>query len=170
MSCMPLIKLAYGLHKPRYVSDAEVVKYSNRLGLQDEIYRLKDYYNVNQSNYRYLGNSFPDVLLFNSAGQLAKFETNCSSGLDSMVKLSTHEIDNISTEGKTLRDFINDTYIINKLNNENITVLNMPVYVVKFADYAGRLNKDNVPGLVEQLECRKDVQYIILNMDYSVPK
>ena len=49
-----------------------------------------------------------------------------------------------------------------------MTLLHMPLYVVKFAEYAGLLNKDNVPAMVKRLSLRKDVRYIVLNMDYSV--
>jgi len=170
MSCMPVIKLVYGIHKPRYVSDSAVVKYYNRLGLQGEIYRLKDYNSGNRKKFRYLGNTMPDVLLFNSKGYLTKFDIDCSKGLDSIVKLSLHDIDSMSLEGKSIQDFIDDTYVINNLNNKEIHHLNMPLYVVKFADYAGKLNKENVPALIAQLNLRSDIHYVILNMDYSVPE
>ncbi|MFZ1678106.1 MAG: hypothetical protein WBP41_15220 [Saprospiraceae bacterium] len=112
----------------------------------------------------------PDVLLFNSTGRLTKFEINCSNKLDSIVELSPHDIDNLGLEGKSIQDFISDTYVINTLNNDDNTPLKMPLYVVKFAEYAGRFNKENVPELVGRLKYRKDVQYIILNMDYSMHK
>ncbi len=165
---MPVVKLVYGLHEPRYLSDAAVVKYYARLGLQDEIYRLKDYTEENRKDYRYLGNSFPDLLVFNSEGQLTTFELSCSGGLDSIAALSPYEIDNMSLAGNSLQDLISDTYVINDTNKEDSTLLNQPLYVVKFAEYAGLLNKDNVPGLVDRLSNRTDVQYILLNMDYSV--
>ncbi len=168
ISCMPVIKLVYGLHKPRYVSDTNVVRYSEQLGLQGEIYRLKDYAEENRSKYRYLGNSFPDVLIFNSTGQLTKFDIDCSNDLQSIVELSLYDIDTLGLEGKPLQDFIDDTYVINTLNNECISVLKMPLYVIKFAEYAGRLNKENVPAMVKRLSSRIDIQYVILNMDYSV--
>lgn len=167
---MPVVKLIYGIHKPKYVSDSSVVKYSNRLGLQDEIYRLKNYSSASRSKYQYLGNSMPEILLFNSQGQLTKFDIGCSNDLDSIVMLSLHDIDNMHVEGKNLQDFISDTYIINPLNKDDLTIRKVPLYVVKFAEYAGRLNKDNVPGQMERLSNRNDVQFILLNMDYSVCK
>ncbi|MBL0008451.1 MAG: hypothetical protein IPP25_15070 [Saprospiraceae bacterium] len=36
--------------------------------------------------YRYTGNSMPGMLLFNSNGQLTKFELNCGGDLDSIAK------------------------------------------------------------------------------------
>lgn len=168
MSCMPVAKLIYGVHQPRYLSNEDVIRYANRLGLQDDIYRLKDYNEANISRFRYTGNSMPGILLFNSSGQLTKFESSCSSGLDSIAKLSPQEIDKLSLAGNTLTDFIGDTYVINDLNNEVLTSLKMPLYVVKFAEYAGMLNKDNVPALVERLSNRTDVQFIVLNVDYSI--
>lgn len=168
MSCMPVLKLIYGVHKPRYVSDATVVKHYNRLGLQDKIYRLKDYSEENRKPYRYIGNSMPDVLLFNSAGQLTIFDIDCSNDFDSLVQLSLYDIDNMELGEKTFQEFIGATYAISSLNNEDTSLMKMPLYVVKFAEYAGRLNKENVPRLVQRLRSRNDVYYIILNMDYSV--
>ncbi|MEO6130356.1 MAG: hypothetical protein ABIQ02_00810 [Saprospiraceae bacterium] len=112
----------------------------------------------------------PEILLFNSQGQLTKFDIGCSNDLDSIVMLSLHDIDNMHVEGKNLQDFISDTYIINPLNKDDLTIRKVPLYVVKFAEYAGRLNKDNVPGQMERLSNRNDVQFILLNMDYSVCK
>jgi hypothetical protein len=43
IACMPIIKIVYGIHKPKYESDSAVLKYSRGIGLQGEIYRLKDY-------------------------------------------------------------------------------------------------------------------------------
>jgi hypothetical protein len=170
MSCMPVMKVIYGLHDPRYQSDAAVIKYYNRLGLQDEIYRVKDYTEDNRKEFRYLGNSMPEMLVFNSKGQLTKFELSCSGDLDSIVTLSPDEIDNMPLAGNSLQDLIKDTYVINDTNKDDSGLLNQPLYVVKFAEYAGLLNKDNVPGLLDKLSHRTDVQYILLNMDYSLKK
>ncbi len=162
--------LVYGAHQPKYLSDSDVIKYYKHLGLQNEIYRIKDYSEINRKQYRYLGNSLPETLIFNSRGQLTKFEISCSSKLDSIAELSLHEIDNMSLEGNSIKDFIDDTYVINNLNKEDTAFLKMPLYVIKFAEFVGLLNKDNVPGMVERLSRRKDVQYILLNMDYTVDK
>jgi hypothetical protein len=169
MSCVPVIKIVYGIHKPRYVSDAGVVKQYNRLGLQDKIYRLKNYSEENRQTYRYIGNSMPDILLFNSAGQLTKFDIDCSNDFNSLVQLSLYDIDTMRLGEKSFQDFIDSTYLINSLH-EDTSMLKMPMYVVKFAEYAGRLNKENVPHLVQKLSSRNDVSYIVLNMDYSVSK
>ncbi len=168
MSCMPVAMLVYGVHQPRYLSNEGVVRYADRLGLKDDIYRLKDYNEANLPKFRYTGNSMPGILLFNSAGQLTKFETDCSSDLDSIAKLSPLEIDKFTLAGKSFTDFIGDTYVINHSNNEVLTTLEKPLYVVKFAEYVGKLNKDNVPALVEVLSNRTDVQLIVLNVDYSI--
>src|SRR5687767_1851765 len=124
ISCMPIVKLVYGLHDPRYQSDAAVVKYSTRLGLQDEIYRVINYTEENRKEFRYLGNTMPEILVFNSKGQLTKYELTCSGGLDSIATLSLNAIDNMPLAGNTLQDFIDDTYVINDLNKDNTVVLN----------------------------------------------
>ncbi len=165
---MPVAMLVYGVHQPRYLSNEGVVRYADRLDLEDDIYRLKDYNEANISRFRYTGNSMPGILLFNSVGQLTKFETSCSSGLDSIAKLPPQEIDNLSLAGKSLSDFIGDTYVINDLNNEVLAFPQMPLYVLKFAEYGGKLNKDSVPALVDVLSKRTDVQFIVLNVDYSI--
>ena len=171
-SCMPVIKMIYGVHQPGYVSNDDVIRYYHHLGLKDEIYRLINYSEENRGKFRYLGNSIPEILIFNSSGQLTKFEVSCSSSNDSIIKLTPDEIDNIniSEEGKTLQDLIGDTYKVNALNQGDITQVGKPLYVVKFAEFAGLLNKNNVPGVVKQLALREDVQYIVLNMDYTVTR
>jgi len=168
ISCMPVMKMIYGLHDPKHQSDAAVIKYHNHLGLQDEIYRVKDYTEENRKEFRYLGSAMPEILVFNTKGQLTKFELSCSGRLDSIAGLSPHDIDNMPLAGNTLQDFIDDTYVINDLNKDDAVVLNQPLYVVKFAEYAGLLNKQSVPGLVDRLSNRTDVRYILLNMDYTV--
>ncbi|MDZ4747054.1 MAG: hypothetical protein SH808_01095 [Saprospiraceae bacterium] len=168
MSCMPAVKLIYGLHQPRYVSDAAVVKYGHRLGWQSAIYRVNNYNDETRTQYRYLGSSMPDVLLFNSTGQLTKFEMNCSNDLKSLVTLSSLQIDSLPTSEKSIRDFMEDTYVLSDSGLKNLIQNEEPLYVVKFAEFAGLLNKDNVPDLVEKLSSRKDVQFVVLNMDYTI--
>jgi len=170
MSCTPVIMLIYGAHQPNYVTDLAVVKFAHRLGLEDDIYRVKNYTEESRKQYGYLGNAMPNILLFNSAGQLTKFKIDCSGSLDSIAKLSTLEIDNLPPAGKTLEDFISDTYVINTGENEELAILNGPLYVVNFAEFAGLLNKNNVPSLVSQLSQRDDIQYVVLNIDYTVKK
>lgn len=170
VSCMPVMKLGYGLHQPKYVSDDKVVKFYHNLGLHDEIYRVNEYSEANRKKFQYLGSSIPDVLVFNSSGQLTSFELDCSGSLDSIVSLSIQDIDDmsVSSAGKTIDDFMDDTYIVDALTEDNFTHFKNPVYVVKFAEFAGLLNKDNVLDLVQSLRRRGDVQYIVLNMDYTV--
>ncbi len=170
LSCTPVVMLIYGVHQPKYKSDDAVIKFSSRLGLQGEMYRLEEYSEESLSRFRYAGNSMPGILLFNSNGQLTKFELDCSGGLDSIARLSPHDIDKMSLAGKSRQDFFGDTYIINTPASENLAKLNRPLFVIKFAEYAGRFNKDNVPALVKRLESRDDVDYILLNVDYSVKK
>ena len=168
MSCMPVMKMIYGLHDPKYLSDEAVIKYYKRLGLQDEIYRVNNYTEENRKEFRYLGSSMPEMLVFNSKGQLTTFDLSCSGGLDSIAGLSPHDIDNMPLASNSLQDLIGDTYVINDANKDDSDLFNKPLYVVKFAEYAGLLNKQNVPGLVNRLSNRTDVQYILLNMDYTV--
>lgn len=167
---MPVMMMMYGLHQPKYVSDDKVVKFYHNLGLHDEIYRVNEYSEANRKKFQYLGNSIPDVLLFNSSGQLTTFELDCTGSLDSIVALSVRDIDNMSvhSEEKTIQDLIDDTYVVDALTDNNFTHFQNPVYVVKFAEFAGLLNKDNVLDLVQSLRRRGDVQYIVLNMDYTV--
>jgi hypothetical protein len=168
ISCMPVIKLIYGLHDPRFVSDSNVIKYYNRLDLEGDIYRLKDYTEDNRKKYRYLGNKMPDVIIFNSAGQLVKFEIDCSSSLDSIVRLSPHDIDKMSTDTKSLQDFVSDSYTLSKEAGEDLMLQHKPVYALKFAEFAGTLNKDFVPDLIDRLKVRDVVEYVLLNMDYTI--
>lgn len=169
-SCTPVAMLIYGVHQPNYKSDDAVVNFANRLGLEREIFRLEGYSEESLPSFRYTGNSMPGMLLFNSKGELTKFDLDCSGGLDSIAMMSTHVIDTISIAGKSFQDFMNDTYIINTPESKKLSKLSKPLYVIKFAEYGGMLNKDSVPGLVSLLESRNDVDYILLNVDYSVKK
>ena len=169
-SCTPVIMLIYGVHQPRYKSDDAVINFSNRLGWEHEIYRLKGYSEESMPRFRYTGNSMPGMLLFNSNGQLTKFELDCSGYLDSIARLSPHDIDNMSLAEKSFQAFMDDTYVINTPEKDNLSNRSIPLYVIKFAEYGGLLNKDNVPGLVSRLESRNDVDYILLNVDYTVKK
>lgn len=168
VSCGPVIMLVYGIHQPKYKSDEAVLKYAGRLGLQGEVYRLEEYGEESSSRYRYTANSMPGMLLFNTAGQLTKFELDCGGELDSIARLAVYDIDQMPLAEKSLEDFLNDTYVINGQNNPEVPVFAKPLYAIKFAEFAGKLNKDHVPGLVKLLESRKDVDYILLNVDYSV--
>lgn len=164
---MPVMKLLYGLHQPGYVSDNEVVRYAEKLDWQGDIFRLKDYAEETRSKYRYLGNSIPDVLIFNSNGLLTKYEIDCSSDLDSIAMLSIETINSMKTGEKSFRDFIADTYVINSLDVEEMIAFNTPTYVVKFAEFAGKLNKENVPEQIRLLRNRSEIKYVLLNMDYT---
>jgi len=168
ISCMPVIKLVYGLHDPRYVSDADVIQYYNRLELEGDVYRLKEYSEANRKAYRYLGNKMPDVIIFNSAGQLVKFEVDCSSSLDSIVQLSPHNIDRMNIEINSLQEFVSNSYTLSNMAGEKLLLHHKPVYALKFGEFAGKLNKDFVPDLIDRLKGREDVEYVLLNMDYTI--
>ncbi|HQW26226.1 MAG TPA: hypothetical protein PLV75_09715, partial [Saprospiraceae bacterium] len=166
----PVAMLIYGVHQPNFKSDEAVLKYAGRLGLQGVVYRLEEYGEESLPRYRYTANSMPGMLLFNSAGQLTKFELNCGGDLDSIAKLAISDIDQMQLTEKSLEDFLKDTYVINGQTNPVVSEFDKPLYAIKFAEFAGKLNKDHVPGLVKLLESRKDVDYILLNVDYSVKK
>lgn len=168
ISCMPVMQIIYGVHQPRYVSDTNVARYAEQLNLQGNIYRLKDFSEENRSKYRYLGNRLPETLVFNSEGLITKFEIDCASDLYSIANLSIESIDRMETGEKSFQDFIADSYVINLLDAEEIIAFNTPVYVIKFAEFVGKLNKDNVPEQIQILKNRSDVKYILLNMDYTV--
>lgn len=170
LSCTPVIMLIYGAHQPNYVSDQAVIKFAHRLGLEDEIYRVKNYEEESRKQYGYLGNAMPNIILFNSAGRLTKYESDCSATLDSIARLSPYEIDTLPLADKTLEDFIVDTYVINTGNMEELAILDRPLYVVVFAEFVGLLNKQSVPALVTTLSQRDDVEYVVLNIDYTVKK
>ena len=168
ISCMPVMKIIYGVHQPRYVSDINVVQYAEQLEWRGDIYRLNDYSEENRSKYRYLGNRLPDILVFNSEGLITKFEVDCSLDLYSIANLSIEAIDSLETGEKSLQDFISDSYIISPLDVEEMITYNTPVYVVKFAEFIGKLNKDHVPEQIRILNNRGDIRYVLLNMDYTI--
>lgn len=162
------MKLIYGLHDPRYVSDEQVLHYANRIGLDGDIYRMEEYSESTRKKYNYLGNTMPEVLIFNSKGQLTSFELNCSSRLDSIVTLKIASIDQMATKGNDLNNLLYDTYPLLTKTNLDTTIIEQPLYVVKFAEFAGKLNKEILPGLIQHLKSRTDVKYILLNQDYTI--
>jgi hypothetical protein len=167
LSCGPALMLVYGIHQPKYRSDSAVAKYALRLNLDEDIYRLKEYSDANRKQYKYIGLQVPEVMLFNANGRLAIFKADSSCSLNPLVQLSLQEIDMLAVTENSLPDFLAHAYTIS--GNLNFAhEENTPVYVVKFAEYAGLLNKDRVPDMLEILRQRDDVQYLILNMDYSV--
>lgn len=171
MSCMPVMKIVYGVHNPRHQSDNNVIKLANHLDVSGEIYRLRGYNEDSKAHFRYLGNTMPDILIFNSNGQLTQFEVNCSNKLDSIANLSPEFINAMPTKAVNISDFISDSYPLQSINKGfNSLESGKPLYAVKFAEFAGRLNKDNIPRLVEHLQARIDVNYILLNMDYTIKK
>ena len=169
-SCMPIMQLAYGLHQPKYVSDERVLTYYERIKLEGNVYRLNNYSEANRKEYQYLGNTMPEVLIFNTKGKQVKFEIDCSNRLDSIVKLSNKTIDHMNTTGKAIQDLILDSYILTVQPCIDTIITNQSLYVLKFAEFAGKLNKDFLPSLITTLKSRHDVQYILLNMDYTSPK
>ncbi|HEX5113340.1 MAG TPA: hypothetical protein VFV79_10860, partial [Saprospiraceae bacterium] len=64
-------------------------------------------------------------------------------------------------------DLITDSYILNEKPGMETPLSNQSLYVLKFAEFAGQLNKDFLPSLITRLKSRNDVQYILLNMDYT---
>lgn len=162
--------IIYGVHEPGYISDAYVASYAEKIDLQGDIYRLKDYSEENRVQYRYLGKRLPETLIFNSDGLITKFEINCGSDLYSNANLTIGAIDSLETGEQTFQDFIADSYIIDALKGEEIFEYNTPVYVIKFAEFVGKLNKDHIPEQIRILQGRNDVKYIFLNMDYTIPE
>lgn len=164
---MPVMMTIYGIHKPRYQSNEQVLRLAKKLELTGDIYRVKEFHKDNESSFKYLGNTMPDVLVFNSKGQLTTFELSCSGDLDSIINLTPMQIDQMLITDKTLNVFINDSYPISLKSKGTLDFTHKPVYVIKFAEYVGLLNKDNVPKLEHILKQREDVEYVLLNMDYT---
>jgi hypothetical protein len=165
---MPVMQVIYGVHQPKYLSDQKVIKYYKRIGLEGKVYRLNDYSEETRKKYQYLGNTMPELLIFNTCGQQVKFEIDCSSSLDSIVKLTNSNIDQMNTSGKLIRDLVSDSYILNDQSGIDSTLTNQSLYVLKFAEFAGKLNTDFLPQLINHLKSRNDVQYLLLNMDYTI--
>jgi len=168
ISCKPVMKIIYGVHQPRYVSDANVAQYAEQLDLKGDIYRLKHYAEESRGKFRYLGKRLPETLIFNSHGLITKFEINCNSDFYKMANLTLQAIDSIETGDKSFQDFMADSYVIDSLNAEDIIAFNTPVYIIKFAEFVGKLNKDHIPEQIRILQKRKDIKYILLNMDYTI--
>jgi hypothetical protein len=103
ISCTPVMEIIYGVHQPRYVSDANVVQYAEKIGLQGDIYRLKDYSEENRGKYRYLGKILPETLIFNSEGMMTKLEIDCSSDLYSNANLTISSIDSLEAGEQSFR-------------------------------------------------------------------
>jgi hypothetical protein len=164
------MKIIYGVHQPRYVSDTNVARYAEMIDLQGDIYRLKDYSEENHSKYKYLGKRLPETLVFNSEGRITKLEIDCASDLYAIANLTIEAIDSLETGDKSFQDFIADSYTINTLGSEAKTAYNTPVYVIKFAEFVGKLNKDHVPEQIRILKNRSDINYVLLNMDYTIPE
>jgi len=167
---MPVMEIIYGVHQPRYVSDTNVARYAAQLNLQGDIYRLKDYSEENRSKYRYLGKRLPETLVFNSEGLITNLDIDCASDLYSIANLAIETIDNMETGDKSFQDFIADSYVINPLDTEELIEFTTPVYVIKFAEFVGKLNKDHVPEQIRILKGRSDIKYILLNVDYTLPE
>lgn len=167
-SCGPVAEIFYGVHEPRLLSDDAVLNYAEKLDINGDIYRLKEYSNTNKKKYRYLGNTLPDMLLYNSKGELVKFNVDCTSDLATLANLKVNTIDTMATQGFDLRGFLENSYPINKVRNFNMESINRPIYVIKFGEYAGKINKRHVPDLIEEIRNRQDVIYILLNMDYTL--
>lgn len=170
ISCTPVMEIIYGVHQPRYVSNINVARYAEKIKLQGDIYRLKDYDEENRGKYRYLGKRLPETLIFNSKGLITKFDINCGIDLYLNANLTIGAIDSLETREQTFQNFIEDSYLIDTLGAEEITAFNTPVYVIKFAEFVGKLNKDNIPKQINILKSRSDVKYILLNMDYTKPE
>ncbi len=164
------MKVIYGAHQPRYVSDTNVTHYFNKINLQGDIYRLKDYSeeNISKYKYRYLGKRLPETLIFNSMGLITKIDLNCGSDLYSNANLTIGAIDSLETGEQSFQDFIADSYVIGSLEENDMSTYNTPIYVIKFAEFVGKLNKDHIPKQIEILKNRNDVKFIFLNMDYSI--
>jgi len=162
--------IIYGVHQPRYVSDTNVARYAEKIDWHGEIYRLNDYSEENRGKYRYLGNRLPETLIFNAEGLITKLDIDCCSDLYANASLTIGAIDSLETGEQSFRDFIADSYVIDTLQAEEMTSINTPVYVIKFAEFVGKLNKDHIPKQIKILKVRSDVKYILLNVDYTIPE
>lgn len=167
-SCYIMRDLKYRLHNPGYHTDAEVLRYAEPLNVDDRIYRLNDFNVYKKSPYRYLGSAVPDLLIFNSDGKLTLFEEAISRNLDSLAQLTIHQIEGLPISDRGLNDLLDDTYSIQHDSLHISSTPAKPVFVIKFAKHTGKLNNTNVPILVHLLRNRTDVQFLLLNMDYTV--
>jgi len=171
-SCFTVLKVVYGVKKPKPRTKEYIQKKANQFGLnQFEHYQLTrlGFINYFKSLKTYnLSSSVNNLYIFNDKGQLLlpKDSITCSGQISNRFdnfKTNSTTVDSIYFKtifGDTISTF-KDTlskYEINK----NFT------FVLTWASYAGKLNKTNTKNWADSLKTivnEQDIDAIFLNLD-----
>lgn len=167
--CNPIIKTIYGIHNPRILTDKEVLDFCEKNKFTGvEIRRIKSYNDKTKRNYSYLGNTIPDLLIFNSKSKLTTPQLSCPGDFQNILEMTDEDIDSLPTSNILISDFYDITYEINPNESKLIEgTESCPLFIIKFAEYAGGINRMHIKKWLQMTHLREDISILLLNVDYN---
>lgn len=169
-SCNTIIKIYYGLKKPKIENYSSIVKYLDKIKLEKEgtySFEKKDVVNTLK-----LIKGVPEVMIFHSNGKLITYrqDSACNAGAFSFIENLSKEIDfqfndsiQLDDYLSKLRDFQGNAINFNLIKNDS-TDFYLFIYWTK---YSGRLNKNHVRVWETQAKnnSKSRIKIIKVNLD-----
>lgn len=164
-ACAPVIKTVYGIKKPKYKSDAQVMKYANKIDLDGDIYRIRDFDGAHAGAFKL--ESIPTLYAFNHRNEQIDQTISCSSDYMDLVDLSVDSLNALSSKEGRFHDLMSRLYNVQSGYGLVHTGNQKPTFVILWASYIGRLNRDNALPWWEKLKNRDDVNVYLVNADIN---
>ena len=164
---MQVAKTVYGIKKPKYCSDKTVLSYSRNLGIETNIYRIEEFNGRSRDSFKL--KKLPELRIYNPHGLRVNYEISCSADYHQFMTLSPNEIADLPSSGERYSDWIPLIYnVSNQQPFSQSSETNKPLFVVTYARFIGKLNKDHTLPWIEYLQERDDIELLVLNVDISI--
>ncbi len=173
LSCSPLIKFIYGVHKPRPESSKSVLNYAKSRGLDKAILFIpKDSVSFRKLIKYFAG--IPDLYIFNSEGKALLYSDSatCNAPVFSVIDSICKGNYNLDPNGKALVQILD---LLRPLtSDDSVRFVEAQKKEVKYtgfitwAKYIGYLNKDHTRPWVNRSINSKgcNTNIYLVNLDY----
>jgi len=165
-SCMPLLKMYYGVKNPKIENKESIIKYCKKKGMS-----MDNLATINLDDYVSKLNGVPDVDIFNKKDDYIEYrqtDSSCNAGLfafvpelhrDSVYRLTGKT--NFNDEIKKLRTLTGEQFVLSDTSDYDFYV------IMYWARFTGRLNKNHI-NIWEQEACNNinaKIKVIKVNVD-----
>ena len=166
-SCMPLLKMYYGLKNPEIENKESILKYCKKKGMN-----MTNLATINIDDYVSKLNGVPDADIFNKRGEYIEYrqtDSSCNAGLftfipelhrDSVYQLTGKT--NLNDEIKKMRTLTGEQYVL-------IDTSDYDFYVIMYwARFTGRLNKDHINIWEQEANKNKNAKIKVIKVNVDI--
>lgn len=172
-SCMPIVKVIYGIKKPSYLSQEKIQKSADKYELDHfdhySFSSVTSYISyIQKAKELGLKNSINVILAFNDEGQYYQINDTIDCSSDYLGYVNGFPDEGSFTDKITFSQLFGDSLISNTAV-DNPAELNSKFFVVTWASFVGKLNENSSKQWADSVMHKikeSDMKAIFINLDF----